>query len=111
MDLSRLPIREDDVALAGYASAKGHLSGTVKKPLFAGDVTSKEFFINTVPVQNLKGVLVSNGDDINSLKGECEQTNTDGLTSAYMIDLSLNIPQRDLRGKMGIAGKNGNHVR
>lgn len=43
VDLSRLPIREDDVALAGYASAKGHLSGTVKKPLFAGDVTSKEF--------------------------------------------------------------------
>ena len=102
VDLSRLPIREEDIALAGYASAKGHLSGTVKKPLFAGDVTSKEFFINKVPVQNLKGVLVSNGDDINSLKGECEQTNTDGLTSAYMIDLSLNIPKRDLRGKMGI---------
>ena len=102
VDLSRLPIREEDIALAGYASAKGHLSGTVKKPLFAGDVTSKEFFINTVPVQNLKGILVSNGDDINSLKGECEQVNTDGLTSAYMIDLSLNIPKRDLRGKMGI---------
>lgn len=102
VDLSRLPIREEDVALAGYISATGHLSGTVDTPLFAGNVASEEFFINEVPVKNLKGVLVSNGKDINSLKGECEQTNTDGLTSAYMIDLALNIPQRDLRGKMGI---------
>ena len=51
-------------------------------PLFAGDVISEEFYFNEVPVKNLKGVLVSNGSDINSLKGECEQTNTDGLTSA-----------------------------
>ena len=102
VDLSRLPIREEDVVLGGYASATGHLSGTVETPLFAGNVTSEEFFINGVPVKNLKGVLVSNGKDINSLKGECEQTNTDGLTSAYMIDLKLNILQRDLRGKMGI---------
>ena len=102
VDLSRLPVREEDVALAGYASAKGHLSGTAETPLFAGDVSSEEFFINGVPVKNLKGVLVSNGKDINSLKGECEQTNTDGLTSAYMIDLTLNRPERDLRGKMGI---------
>lgn len=102
VDLSRLPIREKDIALAGYASAKGHLSGTAENPLFAGDVTSEEFFINAVPVKNLKGVLISNGKDINSLKGDCEQSNTDGLTSAYMIDLSLNIPKRDLRGKMGI---------
>ncbi|MBQ9571943.1 MAG: translocation/assembly module TamB domain-containing protein [Acidaminococcaceae bacterium] len=102
VDLSRLPIREKDISLAGYVSAKGHLSGTVEKPLFAGDVTSEEFFINEVPVKNLKGVLITNGSDINSLKGECEQTNTDGLTSAYMIDLTLNRPKRDLRGKMGI---------
>ena len=101
-DLSRLPIREKDIALAGYVTAKGHLTGTVEKPLFAGDVTSEEFFINTVPVKNLKGVLVTNGNDINSLKGDFEQTNTDGLTSAYVIDLALNIPKRDLRGKMGI---------
>ena len=102
VDLSRLPVREENVALAGYASAKGHLSGTVDTPLFAGNVSSEEFFINGVPVKNLKGVLVSNGKDINSLKGECEQTNTDGLTSAYMIDLALNRPKRDLRGRMGI---------
>ena len=102
VDLSRLPVREENVALAGYASAKGHLSGTAGTPLFAGNVSSEEFFINEVPVKNLKGVLVSNGKDINSLKGECEQTNTDGLTSAYMIDLTLNRPKRDLRGKMGI---------
>ena len=102
VDLSRLPIREKDISLAGYVSAKGHLSGTVEKPLFTGDVTSEEFFINEVPVKNLKGVLITNGSDINSLKGECEQTNTDGLTSAYMIDLTLNRPKRDLRGKMGI---------
>ena len=102
VDLSRLPVRDENVALAGYASANGHLSGTVDTPLFAGNVSSEEFSINKVPVKNLKGVLVSNGKDINSLKGECEQTNTDGLTSAYMIDLTLNIPKRDLRGKMGI---------
>ena len=102
VDLSRLPIREEDVVLGGHASATGHLSGTVETPLFAGNVTSEEFFINGVPVKNLKGVLVTNGRDINSLKGECEQTNTDGLTSAYVIDLALNIPKRDLRGKMGI---------
>ena len=102
VDLGRLPIREEDMVLAGYASAKGHLSGTAETPLFAGNVASDEFFINEVPVKNLKGVLISNGKDINSLKGECEQTNADGLTSAYMIDLTLNIPQRDLRGKMGI---------
>lgn len=102
VDLSRLPVREEDVVLAGYASATGHLSGTVETPLFAGNVTSEEFFINEVPVKNLKGVLICNGKDINSLKGECEQTNTDGLTSAYVIDLTLNIPKRDLRGKMGI---------
>ena len=102
VDLSRLPIRDENVALAGYASAKGHLSGTADTPVFAGDVSSEEFSVNGVPVKNLKGVLVSNGRDINSLKGECEQTNTDGLTSAYMIDLTLNRPKRDLRGKMGI---------
>ena len=102
VDLSRLPVRDENVALAGYASAKGHLSGTVDTPLFAGNVSSEEFSVNEVPVKNLKGVLVSNGMDINSLKGECEQTNTDGLTSAYMIDLTLNRPKRDLRGKMGI---------
>ncbi|MER2139730.1 MAG: hypothetical protein ABS965_06365, partial [Succiniclasticum sp.] len=61
VDLSRLPIREKDIALAGYVSAKGHLTGTVENPLFAGDVTSEEFFINEVPVKNLKGVLVTNG--------------------------------------------------
>ena len=102
VDLSRLPIREKNISLAGYVSAKGHLSGTVENPLFAGDITSEEFYFNEVPVKNLKGVLVTNGSDINSLKGECEQTNTDGLTSAYMIDLTLNMPKRDLRGKMGI---------
>ena len=102
VDLSRLPIREENITLAGYASAQGHLSGTADTPLFAGNVTSEEFFVNEVPVKNLQGVLVSNGKDINSLKGTCEQTNTDGLTSAYMIDLALNIPQRDLKGKMGI---------
>ena len=102
VDLSRLPVREEDVALKGYASATGHLSGTAEKPLFSGNVTSEEFFVNEVSVKNLEGVLVSNGQDINSLKGTCEQTNTDGLTSAYMIDLALNIPKRDLRGKMGI---------
>ncbi|MBR4909134.1 MAG: translocation/assembly module TamB domain-containing protein [Acidaminococcaceae bacterium] len=102
VDLSRLPIREESIVLAGYASAQGHLSGTMETPLFAGNVTSEEFFVNKVSVKNLQGVLVSNGKDINSLKGTCEQTNTDGLTSAYMIDLTLNIPQRDLRGKMGI---------
>ena len=102
VDLSRLPVREENVALTGFVSAKGHLSGTADTPLFAGNVSSEEFSINEVPVKNLKGVLVSNGKDINSLKGECEQTNTDGLTSAYMIDLTLNRPKRDLRGKMGI---------
>ena len=102
VDLGRLPIREDDLTLSGYASAQGHLSGTVETPLFAGNVTSEEFFVNGVSVKNLQGVLVTNGKDINSLKGTCEQTNTDGLTSAYMIDLSLNVPKRDLRGKMGI---------
>ena len=102
MDLSRLPIPEENIALAGYASARGHLSGTAETPLFAGNITSEEFFVNGVSVKNLEGVLVSNGKDINSLKGTCEQTNTDGLTSAYMIDLSLNVPKRDLRGKMGI---------
>ena len=102
VDLSRLPIREENVALAGYASAQGHLTGTLETPLFAGNITSEEFFVNEVPVKNLEGVLVSNGKDINTLKGTCEQTNTDGLTSAYMLDLALNIPQRDLRGKMGI---------
>ena len=102
VDLSRLPVREENVALAGFVSAKGLLSGTADTPLFAGNVSSEEFSINEVPVKNLKGVLVSNGKDINSLKGECEQTNTDGLTSAYMIDLTLNRPKRDLRGKMGI---------
>ena len=102
VDLSQLPIREEDLTLAGYASARGHLSGMVEAPLFAGNVTSEEFYVNGVSVKNLEGVLVSNGKDINSLKGNCEQTNTDGLTSAYMIDLSLNTLKRDLRGKMGI---------
>ena len=102
VDLGRLPIHEENIALAGYASAQGHLSGTADTPLFAGNITSDEFSVNGVAVKNLQGVLVTNGKDINSLKGTCEQTNTDGLTSAYMIDLSLNVPKRDLRGKMGI---------
>ncbi|MBQ8919018.1 MAG: hypothetical protein IJ056_02775, partial [Acidaminococcaceae bacterium] len=102
VDLSRLPIRDEDVKLGGLASAVGHLGGTLDKPLFSGDVTSEEFVINDVPVKNLEGTLVTNGRDINSLRGACEQENTDGLNSAYMIDLTLNIPERDLRGRMGI---------
>jgi len=102
VDLGRLPVRNEDVALTGYASAKGHLSGTLEKPLFAGDVTSDEFQVNGVSVNNLTGTLVTNGQDINSLHGTCEQKNTNGLTSAYLIDLTLNIPAKDLRGKMGI---------
>ena len=102
VDLSRLPVRDEDVKLGGKASFKGHLSGTMERPLFAGDVTSEEFLVNDVPVNNLTGTLVTNGQDINSLRGSCEQKNTDGLTSAYMIDLALNIPRKDLRGKIGI---------
>lgn len=102
VDLSRLPIRDEDVKLGGLASAVGHLGGTLDKPLFSGDVTSEEFVMNGVPVKNLQGTLVTNGSDINSLRGTCEQENTDGLNSAYMIDLTLNIPERDLRGRMGI---------
>ena len=102
VDLSRLPIQEEDVTLSGYASAVGHLGGTLEKPLFSGRVTSEEFNVNGVPVKNLTGMLVSNGEEINSLKGSCEQENTDGLTSAYMIDMALNVPQKDLRGRMGI---------
>lgn len=100
--LERLPLQEENIKLSGYASAEGHLGGTMEKPLFAGNVTSEEFRFNDVPVKNLKGSLISNGNDINSLKGSCEQENTDGLTSAYMIDLSLNLPARSLTGRMGI---------
>ena len=102
VNLGSLPIRSDDVKLTGFASAVGHLGGTMEKPLFSGDVTSEEFQVNGVAVKNLTGTLVSNGDDLNFLRGSCEQENTDGLMSAYMMDLSLNIPKRDLQGKMGI---------
>ena len=102
VDLSRLPLRDDAVKLSGYVSAVGHLKGTMEKPLFSGNITSEEFLINEAPVKNLAGTLVSNGHDINSLQGTFEQENTDGLTSAYLVDLSLNIPQKDLRGKLGI---------
>ena len=102
VDLSRLPIRDEDVKLGGHASASGTLKGTLDRPLFSGDVTSDEFLLNGVPVKNLTGTMVTNGSDINSLKGSCEQVNTDGLTSAYMLDLTLNVPKRDLRGRIGI---------
>ena len=102
VDLSRLPIRDEDVKLGGHASASGTLKGTLDRPLFSGDVTSEEILLNGVPVKNLTGTMITNGSDINSLKGSCEQVNTDGLTSAYMLDLSLNVPKRDLRGRVGI---------
>ena len=102
VDLSRLPIRDEDLKLGGHASASGTLKGTLDRPLFSGDVTSEEFLLNGVPVKNLTGTMITNGSDINSLKGSCEQVNTDGLTSAYMLDLTLNVPKRDLRGKVGI---------
>lgn len=103
VDLSRLPLREEDLALTGYASFSGRLRGTKEQPLFDGTVHSDLFTLNGVEVTQLQGTLQSNGKDINVLKGGFRQNGTDNVQSDYNLDLSLNMPARDLRGTVNVS--------
>ena len=103
VDLSRLPLREANLALTGYASFAGQLRGTKEHPLFDGTVRSDSFTINGVEVLRLQGALQSNGRDINVLKGGFCQTATDSQLSSYNLDLSLDRVSRDLRGVITVS--------
>lgn len=102
VDLSRLPLREEDLTLTGYASFSGHLRGTKEQPLFDGTVHSDTFTLNGVEVMQLQGTLQSNGSDINLLKGGFRQHGTDNVLSDYNLELALNMPAEDLRGTVNV---------
>ncbi|MGI6263058.1 MAG: translocation/assembly module TamB domain-containing protein [Succiniclasticum sp.] len=103
VDLSKLPVQDETAKLAGYVSLKGHLGGTLASPLFDGTVSSDSFSVNGVLIEELQGTLRSNGKDINELKASCRQTGSEGQPTEYSADLTLDIPHRDLRGRVGLA--------
>lgn len=102
VDLSRLPVRTENVDLKGYASFEGHLRGTVELPLFEGTVTSDSFTLNGVEVAGLEGALRSNGRDTNILRGSFRQPKQGAAEAIYKVDLTLDMPRKDLRGTAGV---------
>ena len=105
VDLHRLPINEETVDLTGMVSAQGSLTGTLKQPLFAGQLNSKSFTVNGEEVLNFKGRIVSNGRDLNHIQGDCEQkpAHADTFDSLYAVDLNLNREQRFLQGEVRVS--------
>lgn len=102
-DLAQLPIQDERAALTGFVSVSGHLGGTLQSPLFEGNVKSDSFTINGVEVKALSGTLRSNGKDLNELKAGFQQPGADNLYAEYRADLTLDIPHRDLRGRIGMS--------
>lgn len=104
VDLQRLPIQDDDVALTGFASLEGELAGTLDSPLFSGAITSDHMTVNGVAVDNLAGTLRSNGKDINVLKARANQPGYEGIPADFKVDLSLDRTKPYLQGSIDITG-------
>jgi translocation and assembly module TamB len=103
LDLAKLPVQDETARLAGYVSVAGHLGGTLEAPLFDGTVTSDSFSLNGVSVQRLEGTVRGNGKDTNELKLSFQQAGPDGETAEYRANLTLDVPHKDLRGRVGFS--------
>lgn len=103
VDLARLPLKEEQVALTGYVSAKGNLTGTLTQPVFSGEVNSQKFTVNGQEIDALKGSLITNGRDINKLVATAEQKNPDAFSGLYAIDMNFNAPAKALQGTMNVS--------
>ena len=96
IDLSALPINDDTVDLDGYANAHGTLTGTLSKPFFHGDVSSKSIMINGEELTDIQCKLDSDGGIKNHLLGSFKQA-PKGVLSA---ELDYNHEQKLLQGNI-----------
>ena len=96
IDLSALPISEDTVELGGYADAHGTLTGTLSRPFFHGDVSSKSIFINGEELTDIACKLDSDGGIKNHLLGSFKQA-PEGVLSA---ELNYDHDQKLLQGNI-----------
>lgn len=96
IDLSALPINDDTVDLDGYANAQGTLTGTLSKPFFHGDVSSKAIMINGEELTDIQCKLDSDGGIKNHLLGSFKQA-PEGVLSA---ELDYNHEQKLLQGNI-----------
>ncbi len=96
IDLSALPISDDSVELGGYADAHGTLTGTLSRPFFHGDVSSKSIFINGEELTDIACKLDSDGGIKNHLLGSFKQA-PEGVLSA---ELNYDHDQKLLQGNI-----------
>lgn len=96
IDLSALPISDDTVELGGYADAHGTLTGTLSRPFFHGDVSSKSIFINGEELTDIACKLDSDGGIKNHLLGSFKQA-PEGVLSA---ELNYDHDQKLLQGNI-----------
>ena len=103
VDLEKLPVKDEQVALTGYVSATGTLKGTLEQPLFAGKVKSKAFTVNGQEIDNLDGSLVTNGRDINKLTATAEQKAADNFNGLYAFDMNYNAQAKAAQGTVNVS--------
>jgi translocation and assembly module TamB len=103
VDLEKLPIKDEQVALTGFVSAQGTLKGTLQQPLFSGKVKSKSFTVNGQEIDSLDGSLTTNGKDINKLVATAEQKVPDSFSGLYAVDLNLDAPAKVLQGTVNVS--------
>ena len=103
VDLEKLPVKDEQVALTGFVSAQGTLKGTLQQPLFSGKVKSKTFTVNGQEIDSLDGSLITNGKDINKLVATAEQKSTDSFSGLYAFDMNLNAPAQVLQGTINVS--------
>ncbi len=96
MDLSTLPIRDETVALDGFVSAHGSLTGTLAQPRFDGSINSDSVLINGEELKNIIGTLTADGQHNNHVEASFEQS-PDGMFAA---ELNLDAVEQALTGKV-----------
>ncbi len=102
IDLAALPISAATVALEGYADAFGTLKGTLTRPFFHGDVSSKAIFVNGEELNDIQCKLDSDGGIKNHLLGSFKQV-AQGLLSA---ELDYDHEQKFLQGNVVVSSGN-----
>lgn len=96
MDLSKLPISDNTVALGGFVNAQGSLTGTLVQPEFDGSISSDSVIINGEELKNILGTLTADGRHKNHVEASFEQS-PDGRFAA---ELSLDAVERTLTGNV-----------
>lgn len=103
IDLEKLPVKDEKVALKGFVTAQGTLKGTLNQPLFAGKVKSTVFTVNGQEIDNLAGSLTTNGQDINKLVATAEQKVPDNFSGLYAVDINFDAPAKALQGTVNVS--------